>query len=335
MRCCAVRHCLLLPLASIICSSPLTATTTARLEGKFARTHTAVNETVADDEVKSSVTSTVAHVVVALKKHVIHMNHGSENVGLLLRRNVLVVKVHFVNVRIGEQLARSSPQTLGLDLFDRGKVTKRELVNRLEVRTGRRHRNTEARIAAQLGATAKKAGTPRRSKHAGLAGALAVHDLQHRFEATASSGLHRGTNQKSRFALVKRLSRFGARNVARIEGCFVGTAGCAGEAGQKGFGTRTGEAAVTTFALQSHDGLARLFARGLVRQVKLGKERMHWLKKRGQCQNKSKRWIHSAVAAQHTYLEHSSIGSSSRSPQRQSGVVRQNNMNCVRKMTSE
>lgn len=206
------------------------------------------------------------------------MNHGSENVGLLLRRYIFVVEVHFVNVRIRKQLASRRTQTFGLDFFDRSKVTKRELMNRLEVGTGRHDRNAKVRAATQFGATAKKARTPRCGKHAGggTRRTVAVHDLQHGLESTTGNGLHRFANQKRRFARAGRLTGSEAGNISRIKGSLVGTAGCAGKAAQERFGTGTGEAAVAAFALQCHDWRASLFARVFVRQVKLGKQGVFW-----------------------------------------------------------
>ena len=234
----------------------LVATTPIRTsESDFARTNTAVYKTVAEDKVQGAVGTAVAHVVVALEKHVIHMNHGSENVGLLLRGYILVVKVHFVNVRIRKQLASRRTQTLGLDFFDRGKVTKGELMNRLEVGIGSHDGNAKIRAATQLGATAKKARTPRRGKHAGggTRRAVTVHDLQHGLESTTGNGLHRFANQKCRFARASRLAGSGAGNISRIKRSLVGTAGGAGKAAQERFGTGAGEAAVAAFALECHD----------------------------------------------------------------------------------
>jgi len=211
-----------------------------------------------------------------LKEHVVHVNHRAQNVCLLLRRDVLVVEMNFVNIRVREKLASHSAQTLGFDFLDGRKVSKRKLVDGLQIQSRRRHRNTKVTVATEFGTASKEARSAGCRKHGGTRPVTPIHHLHDRLETSSSNRLNGFAQQQGCFTRSfgrSGLGRFDI-NVTRVKGGLLRAAWLARKAAQPRLGAGSREAAVAAFTLHGHDRDTRLVARVGVREIKLGVQGM-------------------------------------------------------------
>ena len=251
----------------------LISTTTARLllESALTGANAAIAKTI-EKRNHQSIAFACAHVIVSFKKHVIQVNHGSQNVGLLLRGYGCRVERHFVNVGIGKGFTKRSPKAVGLDFSDTGKVAERQCVNLRHCHSSPRNRNSEPRIDAKFGTASKETRTTCCGKHFRFSRITTIHNLHDRLEVASTDGLDGLTNHVGHVPAGSLGFSGHSSNITGMECGTISTSWLAGEATKTGLGTRTGKATITSFSFHCHDRSANHFSRCAIDVVEFSKQ---------------------------------------------------------------
>jgi len=224
-----------------------------------ARADTSVDEAVAATNIGAAVAGSVANVVVTLEEHVVQLNHLCQNVGLLLRGDVLGDELDIEQIAVREKLSYTLPHAFGLELGNGGKVSEigsvefGRVVCHVRGDSSRGKDGLEAELAQSSGAAWSSGGSKECRLALGILWIGSLHHLHDGLETTATGRLNAFTDKLLALS-VSFLFSWRSAEITGVKGSNLQARCATGKATNAWLWAGSSEAAITPLAFIGHEG---------------------------------------------------------------------------------